>query len=452
MIAGAVGNALVIGMWLVSRTIGAPLGPSPWVPETIGIEDSLSTAFEILIVAGALGFVRGRSLRAPAMSLVRFVSFACLLVLLTGGGIVSASVGGHTHGGGSHPSLGGGHHHSGSPIAPDDPLLQEIKDAVSSGGAVAGLDLLEDVAAQDEEVQALAHQYVHSLGRFVYDSSDTPAAAFSSCDMRFESGCYHGVLQGYFEEHSDFTGQDVSQLCSGPIATDSSKNLKFQCLHGLGHGLSLFFDHNLLRPLRYCDFLVEEWERSSCYGGAFMENIVWAQTVTDPQAGVQGESLIREDPQYPCDALADRYKGTCYFIQSSVFLYLNEFDFSEAFTQCGMAPADYIDFCYMSMGRDIAGYTLQDPDESLDLCLLGEPARLGACLHGVAQTMVNIEATTDEAFRFCALAPRQGQERCYQGIGEFVSSLSYDSGDRKAECSKAGDPRWIDACSKAAGI
>jgi hypothetical protein len=52
-LAGAVGNALVIVVWILSRTVGLPWGPEAGQAEPVGFVDALSTAYEALLVAGA---------------------------------------------------------------------------------------------------------------------------------------------------------------------------------------------------------------------------------------------------------------------------------------------------------------------------------------------------------------------------------------------------------------
>lgn len=51
---GATGNAAVIALWTVTRTIGLPIGPTPWHPEPIGARDLVSTVGELAIVAGTV--------------------------------------------------------------------------------------------------------------------------------------------------------------------------------------------------------------------------------------------------------------------------------------------------------------------------------------------------------------------------------------------------------------
>jgi hypothetical protein len=62
-----VGNAAVVVLWIVTRTVGNLVGPEPDMPEPIGVADSVATAFEVAIVIGGgwLGWsVRG----APALA------------------------------------------------------------------------------------------------------------------------------------------------------------------------------------------------------------------------------------------------------------------------------------------------------------------------------------------------------------------------------------------------
>jgi hypothetical protein len=51
---GAVGSAGLILLWIVSRTVGLPLGPDRWTPEAIGAADALATACEAVAVAGVV--------------------------------------------------------------------------------------------------------------------------------------------------------------------------------------------------------------------------------------------------------------------------------------------------------------------------------------------------------------------------------------------------------------
>jgi len=48
---GAIGSVAVVALWVVSRTVGLPLGPSAWTPEPVGITDTIASADELALAA-----------------------------------------------------------------------------------------------------------------------------------------------------------------------------------------------------------------------------------------------------------------------------------------------------------------------------------------------------------------------------------------------------------------
>jgi len=53
----AIGQALLVALWLVSRTTGLPIGPQPWTPEEIGVADVVCIGLELLSVAVLAGLL-----------------------------------------------------------------------------------------------------------------------------------------------------------------------------------------------------------------------------------------------------------------------------------------------------------------------------------------------------------------------------------------------------------
>src|SRR5260221_12813272 len=47
-IAATLGTAAVIGLWLLSRTVGVPIAPKPWRPEPIGLLDFMPTLLQAI--------------------------------------------------------------------------------------------------------------------------------------------------------------------------------------------------------------------------------------------------------------------------------------------------------------------------------------------------------------------------------------------------------------------
>lgn len=84
---GAAFNAVYLAVWVVSRTVGLPVGDAAWQAEPVGAADLITVSFEALTLLGALALWRwpGRrlALRRPV---------APVVFTLTGAAIAAATV------------------------------------------------------------------------------------------------------------------------------------------------------------------------------------------------------------------------------------------------------------------------------------------------------------------------------------------------------------------------
>lgn len=91
LVLGAAGNLVVVATWVVSRTVGLPLGDYAGIRLPVGFPDALATALEALIVAGAaVLLVRGHGpVRALARSPRVAVAAAVVAAALTLAGVLA---------------------------------------------------------------------------------------------------------------------------------------------------------------------------------------------------------------------------------------------------------------------------------------------------------------------------------------------------------------------------
>jgi hypothetical protein len=87
-LAGAAGNAAIVVMWIVTRTAGIPAGPGAGEPEAVEFADTLATAFEVVLVVGALALARTAASRRSAGALVPSL-LALLVAALTAASLLS---------------------------------------------------------------------------------------------------------------------------------------------------------------------------------------------------------------------------------------------------------------------------------------------------------------------------------------------------------------------------
>ncbi len=351
-----------------------------------------------------------------------------------------------------------------------------LLDHLAESGVSDALRLLEAIGTVDPEVERTGHMYVHGIGITAYQNNPNWEETFEQCTELYQSGCYHGVIQALFMEMGEVTGQDINELCARYEGDGGDRFVLFQCLHGLGHGLTMLYGHDLPLALEGCDFLASDWNRQSCYGGGFMENIMNAtnphhmvaeatggETAPAEQDGMAAQGDMAEqdaraehehlasewpgidpdDPLFPCSVLEDRYMMQCYIMQTSAILWLNEWDIGEAAATCLAAPQNLHWTCIQSLGRDIAGHVVGDPEKGIEECAKASADLRSWCHVGFVKNLIDVTAQTDGAFAFCPLLEEEtSRKACYQAIGEQLYVLHATEEARAEECEViSGDDR-----------
>jgi hypothetical protein len=86
---GCAFNLAVIALWIASRTIGVPIAPRAWVPETVGVADLVETVGESVIVVALLSLMlsaRHRWARAVTRRMAPVLLFVLAISVLYGVG------------------------------------------------------------------------------------------------------------------------------------------------------------------------------------------------------------------------------------------------------------------------------------------------------------------------------------------------------------------------------
>jgi hypothetical protein len=179
-----------------------------------------------------------------------------------------------------------------APGGKDACIERTLVSLIDQAGITKSMEVLDTLANVDDGVKGNAHALAHGLGIAAYRGTETLVATFAGCPASQMSGCYHGVIQGYFldlnAQGKEIGTAEMDALCDPHRAV---LFVYFQCAHGMGHGLMAVHENHVPMALEGCDRASEEFIRNTCYGGVFMENIV---NVTHPHhtagghAGTQG--------------------------------------------------------------------------------------------------------------------------------------------------------------------
>lgn len=285
------------------------------------------------------------------------------------------------------------------------------------GGAKAAIERLGVMSKQDPGVEGLCHPIIHTIGRNAYKFYGSVEAATKYGNELCWSGYYHGIMEAYMAQFDDkqllAKMPDICHQTPGhPYSFDY-----YNCLHGLGHGVTIRFENDIMKSLPYCDVVRGDWEQESCYSGAFMQNIV-VDGITHKSV-----NLRADDPVYPCDAVAERQKPSCYLMVTSNILKVDGYDYAKAFATCDTVEANYIATCYQSMGRDISGNSLLDQAKIVPLCDMGAEAMRSHCVVGAVKNAVFNDRGVARANQLCNAVDSRYKSVCLSARDEASSTL-----------------------------
>ncbi len=320
----------------------------------------------------------------------------------------------------------------------------------AAGRTALSLGALAALGREHEDVERDGHGYTHVIGIRAWQPGDDVGTVFRSCNGLYQSGCYHGVIQSYLTASGTLDSTRAVTLCGSVAPEVKDLWLRFQCVHGLGHGFEMALNWDLPAALTRCDWLENGWDRESCYGGAFMENAVASmpgghhvsvraleQSSAAPAAdhsahgghapplgAITFKMRDSTDALYPCSVTAPKYRRACYQLQGGIILGLTGSRFDKATEHCDRVPSNWRPLCYQSLGTNASGMSLQNTAKAIRYCSNGDPDYQPYCFVGVVKNFVDITANPADGIAFCQDVPSgANRKQCFFAVGEQISVL-----------------------------
>jgi hypothetical protein len=290
----------------------------------------------------------------------------------------------------------------------------------TNAGAPVALKDITAAYATSSFIMSQCHQLTHVIGNTAYENTGSIAKAFVEGDSFCWSGYYHGVVErAVSSKGSAYIKEHLNEFCSEMPGKERYSFDYYNCVHGLGHGVMSMTRNELFESLRLCDLLTGDWEKSSCYGGVYMENVMadWKNHKT--------AYLKKDDLLYPCTAVEERYKYQCYLMQTSYVLKENGYDFADAFKRCDAVPAPFNEVCAQSIGRDASGSTISNAAETKKRCdLAPNPLLYHNCIVGAVKDFVSYFHSDGQARQFCAMLEKGEDESCDALVTSYYSTFA----------------------------
>src|SRR6185369_303138 len=124
----------------------------------------------------------------------------------------------------------------------------------------------------------------------------------------------------------------------------------------------------------------DDWSRSSCYGGVFMENITNATN--------ERKNFSATDVHAPCNKVDVRYRHECYMMQTSRMREMG-LTSERILEECGKA-GQFSEACVTSLGRDLSDDSrLGEQRAVARKCELASGDARRACVRGVIYALID---------------------------------------------------------------
>lgn len=300
--------------------------------------------------------------------------------------------------------------------------------------AKEALALVTARTADLPEVASNCHRIVHTIGAAVLARENgNVATALAQGDSTCWSGFYHGLLERALAPARS-TGELarlIRTICDS-TSQGWSTFMRYQCLHGIGHGLMLRTGNALDTSLDLCTKLADQWSRQSCDGGVFMEGF-------SPSLDDEPPPFDTADPLAPCPDVSEGHKLYCYLQVADNLVRGRGYDWEQVAADCRTEQAaTWRAICFQGYGRQASGNNYGRPGEVAALCRSAGSSGEPECVYGAVRDIASNAASGVPARAFCQVVPGVLRGRCYEGMGTIIATLETDESGVRARCSELG--------------
>ena len=325
-----------------------------------------------------------------------------------------------------------------------DCTIDALKNVAENEDKKTLLTIFTDIVSHYEQSLPYCHQEVHRLGKVLYTFIDDLPLALSYADQTCSGAVYHAVVETFFEMQylDDVDPEDIDITVICPTNPENSYALeRWQCLHGVGHGLSKIYDHDVFLAVKRCEEFESGLEQVSCFKGTFMENIIQYKKIGDG-------TFSNDDIMFPCNTVDAKYAPACYHYHTNYLFKQKGGSISQTFNECDkVVPEEFVKYCYYGMGRHLSIQVFDNMEISIRVCKMGSSEYHSYCFAGMVMALVNIRGI-DQGFEFCKIIPEENKEGCYDGLGKWLHMLYFSEAERTDGCSKA-EEAYYEVCNKA---
>jgi hypothetical protein len=305
-------------------------------------------------------------------------------------------------------------------------------------GATIGMHTLYGVVAASPRFAQLCHVTAHYLADAMYASMGNLGEAMALCREGCSYACQHAVLTSYLRSLPEGSAPDLIRLCPRNPQHPHSLS-QGHCTHGVGHGLAHYY-HDPGKALTACLGLSLWWEQRQCSKGVLME---WSLDIV----ATQSPPADPVETLSPCRTVEPMNRNDCYYYFAPLVAWAADLSFPAMFAACKTVTPDNRG-CFRGIGRSLGGVYLHQEGEVIRMCRSVSDNEAAHCLLGFLGILTNLTGI-DRGMAFCREQTEALRARCAHDVGIAVHLRFTDEDRIAAECAKAGESQYAEACRKA---
>jgi hypothetical protein len=207
----------------------------------------------------------------------------------------------------------------------------------------------------------------------------------------------------------------------------------------------LYTGLDLPQALDYCHKLQTEQDSIMCSGGVFMEN-------QSSSFGLHSKWLSTKNLLFPCNSkyVKRQDKLYCYLLVTSHILPYVHGSWKKTASWCRRSDPGWVQYCFQSMGRDVSGVAVRNPQQMKDYC-----AQAGSgekeCIYGAIRDVMNNNSQDPQGKAFCEIVKARFRNYCFYGMGTILGTQHADSAGKRTACGQWAKGEDLDQCLTGAG-
>lgn len=308
---------------------------------------------------------------------------------------------------------------------------EELLDvAVEAAGPVRAMDLLHSIMVSPVfAITTDGHLLSHVIGRTTSRIFGSSGENFLRCPHDFNDGCYHGFFEDTLVKVDDPVAVAVGICENMPPATTSDKERSY-CYHGAGHVFLMNENYALDASIDACLAVPGRWH-DVCLSGVFMEN-AWPTRAWEEKR----VNFRKDDPLYPCNALAPEISPTCYTEHYSYLMHEYSTSFDELVAIC-LQAGDNVADCLSGFGlmlqntqrTDVVFENFGIADRShmekiIFLCDEFPDAYKSSCYIPLVGALLNFDYPSMHRINtFCGGIAAEHRAACFNRAGSYLDHL-----------------------------